>query len=257
MATGRSLDKWKRVYVDGYDLSGFSRTVGPLEITYDEADLTADMSDTVKGYLPNHAHVNLGVLNAVFDNTATVGLHALMNAAGVAREVIVAQGIRAAPAAGDPVFCGVFTHKAYQVEESGGAVVATIPWSGWAADATSKLYAGAWGDLLHASGAETGANTGTGSDNPTANSTAKGGFFIYHVLAGDAGTVTLSVDDSANNSTWLALSGATSGSIAASAGVSGLVAIGTTATVRRYLRWQLALGTAATVTFVSAFCRAY
>lgn len=257
MATGRTKPKWIRVYMDGYNLSGYGRSIGPLEITYDEADLTALMSDTVKGYLPNHAHVNIGTFNGVFDNTATTGLHALLGTAGADRVVTVAYGIRAAPADGDPCFCGQFTQGAYQATEEGGAVTATIPFQGWAADSAVRTYPMAWGTLLHASAAATGANTGTGYDNPTGAATTKGGFFVYHVLAGDDGTVTLSVDDSADNSAWIALSGATSGSINATAGTHGIVALGNTATVRRYLRWQVALGTAVTVTFVSAFCRAY
>ncbi len=261
MGTGRTLDKHSRVYVDGFDLSGFSRAIGPLEITHEEADMTVTMSDTVKGYLRNRTQVNLGVLNALLDNTATTGIHAVLAASGVSRTVIVAKGIRAAPADGDPAFGGTFIHKGYQVETPGGAVVLTVPWSGWAADAATLDYAHPWGALIHASGAETGANTAnSGIDNPEEGATALGGFFVYQVLAAAGSstmTATLSVDDSADNSSWIALSGATSGSIACNVRSAGIVAIGTADTVRRYLRWQLALGTATSVTFVSAFMRAF
>lgn len=255
MATGRTVTRWWRVYSNGYDVSGYTRSIGPLELTYDEADVTT-LSDPVKGYLPNTAQVNVGTLNAVFDNTATSGLHALLSAPA-ARNVLVAIGIRAAPAAGDPCFGGYFSQGAYQIAEDGGAVTANIPFMGWGADASTLLYAGPWGTLLHANGAETAANTGTGFDNPTGAQTLKGGYFMYQILAGDGGTITLSVDDSANNSSFSALSGATSGSINATAGTSGIVALANSATVRQYLRWQLALGTAATCTFVSAFMRAF
>lgn len=260
MTTGRTLTKYWRVYADGYDLSGFGRTIGPLDLEYDEADLTATMSDTVKGYLRNHAEVNCGTLNAVFDNTATTGLHAIMGTAGGNyRNVITAIGIQAAPAQGDPVFGGQFVQKAYQVTDDGGAVTVTIPFSGWGVAGSTLLYATPWGNLLHANSAVTAANTAAGIDNPTEGATAKGGYFMYQVLASSnaSHTATISVDDSANNSDWLALSGATSGVITVTAGVSGLVALGNTATVRRYLRWQIALGTATSVTFVSAFFRNY
>lgn len=258
MATGRTKQKYTRVYVDGYDLSGYGRTIGPLELTYDEADMTVIMSDTVKGYLRNQSHVNCGTLNAVFDNTATTGLHALAGTAGDQRDVLAAIGIRGSPAAGDPCFGGSFIQGAYQVTNDGGAVTATIPYLGH--DVTvNNLYSIPWGILLHANGAETGANSSAGYDNPTGGATTYGGWFMYHILAssGAGHTATLSVDDSANNSTWLALSGATTGSITVTAGVSGLVFLGNTATVRQYLRWQLALGTATSVTFVSAFFRAF
>jgi len=76
MAVGRTAARWTRVYVDGYDVSGMARTIGPLDSVYDEAEMTA-MADGVKTYLPNHPHVNVGTLNTVFDNTATSGIHAL------------------------------------------------------------------------------------------------------------------------------------------------------------------------------------
>ena len=255
MATGRTLDKCTRVYVDGYDMSGYGRTIGPVGIAYDEHDLTADMGDTVKGYLRGHSQVDIGALNGVYDNVATVGPHAVFGgtANGTKRTVLVAYGIRAAPAAGDQSFGGQFLQKAYQTVGE-GAVTTTVPFSGWATDATSLLYGNGWGLLLHASGAETAANTGTGFDCYQADQTLTGGFFIYHVLAGN-GTATISCDDSANNSAFTALSGATSGSINCAVVQHGIVALGNSATVRRYLRWQLALGTATTVTFVSAFMR--
>jgi len=258
MATGRTKDRWKRIYADGYDLSGFTRSIGPMEITFDDIDMTV-WSDTVKGYLPGQAQVNLGTQNCMFDNTATTGLHAVMSTSGVERVVMVAQGIRAAPAAGDPVFCGQFLQGGYQSADDGGAVAVTIPWSGWAADGTTRIYPAGWGVLLHANGAETAPSTATGYDNPTGGATAKGGYFVYQVLTGSGGTVTLKVQDAATNlnASFADLTGATSGSITASAGVSGIVALGNTATVRQYLRWQLVLGTATTVTFVAAFVRGY
>jgi hypothetical protein len=258
VATGRTKHKWWKVYVNGYDMSGYSRTLGPLEVTHEEADLTADMGDTIRGYLKNHTQVNVGTLNAVFDNTATSGLQAVIGTAGNMKTVLAAIGIRAAPAAGDPCFGGQFAHEAFQTVDDGGAVTVTAPFTGWAADSTSLLHGLGFGQLLHASGAETGANAGSGFDNLAGStSTTAGGYMVYHVLdsSNASHTATLSIDDSANNSTWLALSGATTGSITVTAGVSGIIALSPTATVRRYLRWQLALGTATSVTFVLAFMR--
>lgn len=257
--TGRTLPKFDRFYCDGYDLSGVSRTIGPLEQIHDEHDLTADMGDSVKGYLSGALQSNVGTLNAVFDNTATVGLHALMATAGAMRTIVVARGIRAAPAVGDPAFCGQFVHKGYQPDGSSGAAYATLPFSGAAVNAAHLQY-GSWGVLLHENVirlAATGVNTGSGVDNPAAKQTTHGGFFIYEVLAGN-GTATLSVDDSASvGSGFSALSGATSGSITCAAGVSDVVALSPTATVRQFLRWQIAFGNATTVTFVSCFVRGY
>jgi len=265
MATGRIRSKDYRCYVNGYDLSGYSRTIGPLETTYDEADLTANMGDAVKGYLPNMAHVNVGTLNAVFDNTATVGLHALMATAGVAKTVLVPIGIRAAPVQGDPCFGGVFLDKAYQIADSGGAVTATIPFSGWAADnftALTGMTDLAWGQLLHENVARTsvtGVNISDGFDNPTGGATTKGGYFIYQVLAssGAGHTATLSVDDgtSAADADMDPLAGAEYAGVV-TAGVHGIVPAATL-TIRQFLRFQIAFGTATSVTWVCAFMRKY
>ncbi len=264
MSVGRTKHKWWRVYENGRDISGYSRTIGPLEVTYDEANLTADMSDTVKGYLPNTAHTNVGTLNAVFDNTATVGLHALMATAGILKTLLVPIGIRGAPVDGDPCFGGQFVQKAYQVTNDGGGVTVTIPFSGWSVEATSPLYANPFGILLHANAARTeavGVNISDGFDNPTGGATTKGGFFLYQVFAGD-GTATLSVDDgtSAINADMDPLAGATTGVINCAVPSAGII-IPTTQTIRQFVRWQIDFdaggGTATTVTWAAAFFRRY
>ena len=252
MAKGRTVPKFVRVHIDGFDMSGFSRGIGPLVWNYEVADLTAQMGDAVKGYLPGQPDVSPGILNGVFDNTPTSGLHVIASAIAQSRIVMVQIGIQAAPASGDPVFMGRFIQTSYQGSLEGPSVYAQIPFGQW--DVNNLIsYDRPWGDLVHAKGAETAANSANGDVDGLAASTA-GGWMMYHVSAGD-GTATISIDDSADNAAWTALSGATSGSVDCSNVISGIVALGNTATVRRYLRWQLALGTATTVTFTLAFVR--
>lgn len=253
---GRIRLKDRRVWCNGYDVSGYSREIGPLQYEQVEVDVTALMSDTVKGYLPGHTINNLGTLNGVFDNTATTGGHTVLRSlAGSKATVLVAQGVQAAPAQGDPVFGGQYTVGSYQAVDAGGAVFTTTTFQGWAADATFNPSARPWGTLLHASGAETAAQTAAGVDDNAAASAA-GGYMVYHVLAGD-GTATITVQDASTNSdaNFATLAGCTTGSIDCSAVQHGIVQ-STTLTVKRYLRWQIALGTATTVTFVLAFFRA-
>lgn len=251
MATGRTLLKWTQVFMDGYALCGYGRSIGPLKQEYQEADLTGWCND-VMGYLPNQASLGIGEYNGVLDTTATVGLHAVLGTPGTYRNIMVPIGIRGTVAAGDPVYMGRFEQLAYQAAEDGGAMVVNIPFGEW--DAAGMInYSKPWGVMLHANSAATAANTSAGIDDRGA-ATAAGGWLMYQVTAGD-GTATISIDDSANNSDWTALSGATSGSIDCSSVQHGIVALGTTATVRRYLRWQIALGTANTVTFALAFVR--
>lgn len=249
---GRTISKWTRVYADGYDMSGYSRAVGPLAHSFEESDLTC-LSDAVKGVLPGHATLGIGTLNGVMDNTATSGLHVVMNAAGTIRTIMIPVGIQAEPAQGDPVYMGQFEQQGYY-EESNIASYVSLPFAATSVTAATLLYNKPWGWLLRPKTATTGANSSAGIDDNGA-ATAFGGYLCYQVFAGN-GTATISVDDSADNSSFLALSGATTGSIDCSSVKYGIVAIGRTATVRRYLRWQIALGTATSVTFALAFSRA-
>jgi len=249
---GRTVLKHSRAYVDGYDMSGYTRSFGPLEVAFDEHGETA-LTDGVKNVLPGNARISMGTLNGIFDNTATSGLDVIMNAGTGTRDVMLPIGFRAAPAAGDPAFCGQFEQLGY-MEEGEGMLTVSIPFGMASAESTTLLYDKAWGLLLHANSAETGANStaGEGIDNGAA--TALGGIFVYQVFSGD-GTATLSVDDSADDSSYSALSGATSGELDMSNVQSGMVALAVDATVKQYLRFQIALNGASTVTFASAFIR--
>jgi len=253
MATGRTHAKHWRVYASGYDLSSHTLTFGPLTETYSDEGV-ATLTDAVKGTLPGRATIGIGTLNGVFDNTATTGLH-IVAGTTAKRVVMAAGGIRTAPAAGDPVFAGEFEQLGYHaITNDDGIVTVSIPFGASSAAASSLAYGRPWGRLLHALSAATAANSATGAGVDNAAASTAGGFFVYQVTAGD-GTATLSVDDSADDSSYSALSGATSGELDMTSRQSGIVALGTTATVKRYLRWQVSLNTATTVTFASAFVR--
>lgn len=251
MTEGRTtLNNW-RAYVGGYDLSGYTRSFGPLACTFDEGVDDA-ISFSVKGTWPGNAVVSMGALNGLFDNTATSGLHALMSGAGVKRDVMLACGIQAAPANNDPVFCGQFLQGAYQVDPATNPVTATIPFSNSIVTASMLDYAQPWGTLLLARAAKTAANTATGLDQLA--QTTKGGWMMYQVFAGD-GTAAIKVQDASNNADGDFGDLLTSGTIDCSNPISGVVALARSATVKQYVRWQIALGTANTVTFALAFMR--
>lgn len=256
MATGRTVNKWLRVYADGYDLSGYASSIGPLAWKYATARYFA-FSDAVVSYLPSTPEVSVGNFSGIFDNTATSGLHALLSSAGAKHIVTTAVGIRGAPAQGDPVFVHQPYQGSYQIKQDGEAVMASIDFTNNANDGTTLAYSHPWGVLLNANVARTAVNSSTGIDDVGVTSTAYGGYFVYHVTAGN-GTATLKVQDAASNvdGSFTDLSGATSGSINCATPTAGIVALARTATVRRYLRWQIVLGSATTVTFVAAFVRA-
>lgn len=254
MTVGRTVQQYTRVYIDGYDLSGYARQIGPLKIE-GESEPAASFTDAIKNVLVNQVSLGLGTLNGFFDNTATSGLHVVANGAGVKRVVMCPVGIRGVPAQGDPTWCGEFAQLSYNAVPEQGFVTAAIEFGQAHGTGAHNQYQKAWGTLLHAKSVETDVNSAVGIDG--AAQTTAGGFLCYHLFTSD-GTVTLKVQDASSNldGSFGDLSGATSGSIdATTTPVSGIVALATTATVKRYLRWQLALGTASTATFALAFVR--
>lgn len=256
MARGRSLVDYERVYIDGYDMSGYTVDPGERGCTFEEYDNGVTLGDAIKGTLTGQPTWNFGPLNGVFDNTATSGIHVLANAAqGARRNIMHIRGVRGAIAVGDDTFCAPMIQTKYT---GSGAQIVTATLE-FAHDNTSGLlYRNPFGVLLHALTAETGANSSNTPNADDGAATAKGGWLQYHILSiTGSGTVTISIDDSANETSWSALSGATSGAIAtATAPTSGFIQLGVTAAVRQYLRWQLALGgSASACTFALSFQR--
>jgi len=252
MTTGRTTLRHWRVYIDGRDLSGYSRSFGPLACTFDEGVDDA-VTLTVKQTLIGNATVGMGTLNGIFDNTATSGMHAVLSSAGVSRTVLIAGGIQAAPAIGDPAFCGQFNQADYQVGGGDNPITATVQFANTASGAGNLYYAQPWGVLAHHLVAVTAANTAAGIDQ--AAQTTKGGYMVYQVTASD-GTATIKIQDASTNSDGSFGDLLSSGVIDfTGGGKSGIVALAPSATVKRYIRWQVALGTANTVTFAAAFIR--
>lgn len=246
MTRGRSLPDFERFYMDGYDLSGFATDTGERGVDFNPAS-SKTLADAVVGSLPTKPTVNIGPVVGVFDNTQTSGLHVLSIAGqGSRHNVMVARGVQAPPVFGDDVFCAPMLLSAYKSTPGEGVVAARSDWAGPDVQA-ALVYTRFFGSLLHEFKAEAGANAAnTNVDNGAAS--AAGGWLMYHIYSiTGAGTVTVSIDESSTgNSGWAALTGATSGAIAtASAPTSGIVQLATTAAVKRYLRWQIAFGGAA------------
>lgn len=249
----RTTSNWLRTYIDGYRMGGYTEKIGPLTEEYPELKRDA-LTDPVSGALPGRARLSPGTLNGIFDNTS-LGLHALAKDGNSIRQLIVAIGENAEPVAGCHVFAGAFRQLNYQAVGD-GIIAATVSFAGWDIGAATRAYDKAFGLLLHPDSAETAVNTAVGIDGLAA--TAYGGYLAYQILAGN-GTATIKVQDAATNTnpSFSDLSGATTGSINCATPSAGIVALGNTATVRQYLRWQIVFGTATTVTFLLAFIRRY
>jgi len=261
----RTNKKWIRLYVDGYDLSGYVRDAGSLGFVADAVP-DACITDAVKNALVGQITVTCGPLNAVLDNDGTTypaGLWDTFKGAGTPHVVTVAIGTLAAPAQGDPVFSWTLDETSFQMNEGTGFM--SINLSLDQAALITSLYNDPFGYVLHPKGAETGANSGNNVISMGQGAqTDLGGLFVYHLFTasggGGAGTATLSMDGSADGSTsWLATTGATSPALVTGNTVTvpqaGIIQLGSTAAVRRYLRWQLALVTATSATFFAGFIR--
>jgi len=246
--------KFTRVYYDGYDISGYANDIGALDWLYD-VTLGAAFSDEVMNGLNGKVSISAGTINAYLDNDTAGLLNIAKAVSDAGHSLMIGFGTASIPVAGDPMFAWKFQQSSYQSANAEGFTPATVKVSNASFEGV-LTHRKPWGNILHPKGAETAVNTAVGIDDNGAAS-ALGGIFCYQLLSSN-GTVTLSVEDAATNTnpSFAALSGATSGSIDASVTpASGMVALGVAATVRRYLRWQLAFGTATTASFVLGFIR--
>jgi len=253
-----------RFYVDGYDISGYSRDIGEFGISHDDA-VDSSVTKAIKGHWIGQATVTPGVINAVLDDTAG-GLHASLRTS-TDRDLMVAIGKLAAPVDGDIAFCGQFPQNSYRGGgDATGLVAATLSLGEGQHGASTLGYACPFGRLLLAHAAKTAANSAVGFDNYSGAATALGGWMMYQISAaagtGDI-TATLKVQHAATNLDGSFADLLSSGVLNLGSGgtfggpYSGVVALGHTADVYRYTRWQIALGTATSVTAAIAFMRAY
>jgi len=249
----RTNAKNHRVYIDGYDLSGYARALPTIDWGYEVA-AEAALSDGINNIVLGQGFINLDALNVFLENDAA-GAFAKHSANSGEVNVSFAMGTTAAPAAGDPAFAWKFKQSMYKAEAGDGFVNANIGFGGPSSEGV-LTYSKPWGNILHPLGAETGANSAVGIDDVGAASTA-GGVFFYHATTSD-GTFTLTAEEASTNTdgNFALITGATSAEIDASAAPKhGLVALGTTAAIKRYLRFQISLNGAGTATFFCGFIR--
>lgn len=248
----RTHQKHLRVYVDGLDLSGYTRSVGVLSQSF-AAEPDAALTDECKNILVGQGEVTAGVINAFLSNDAN-GAHALLKNGFGTRDLLIAIGANAEPKDGDNVFAWTFEESEYKAEGGAGFVAATLT-PGGSSQFAPLDYSKPWGKLLHAKSAEIAVNDALGIDFGAVPS--NGGIFVYHLLSSD-GTVTLKAQHAATNADaeFSDIPGATSGSITAEVTPkSGNVPLAVDETIKRYVRWQIELGTALTATFVVAFVK--
>jgi len=245
--------KFTRIYGNGYDLSCIASNIGTVGYNTEAPSVSAYCDEVMNTVLGN-SNIVAGPVNGFLAPSATTGFHERLSGGNAIMDFMVAFGDSGLPEVGDPVFAWKMQQAGY-MSESGGVMAVNVTLSN-SAKTASITYDNPFGFLAHAKGAETAVNTGVAVIDAGA-STTKGGVFVYQLFSSN-GTVTLSLDEASTNTNpnFAALTGATSGSINASVTPkSGFVALSKTATVKRYIRWQLAFGTATTATFACAFLR--
>lgn len=250
----RTTSRWLRGYLGGYSISGDLVNYGQANHAFAEVDVTGG-SDEISGFLPGLPDVSLGPIQGLLDNT-TNHLHGLAIAASGAQVITVAVGRQAAPAQGDPCFCHSPEFLKYQAQDVGGGSFVAIEVGKRSARATANPFYEPWGWLLDPGlVAKTAVNAAIGIDDFGA-ATNFGGYQVAQILAGN-GTATIKTQHASTNTnpSFADLAGATTGVVDCATPKALVAATARGLTVNRYLRWQIVLGTATTVTFVLAFVR--
>lgn len=239
----RGASRFNRLYLAGADVSCSTLEMDAVGVEY-ESDKLASWCEQVRGSIPGGPGITIGQLSGYLD---TERLHTLRDT--TSSVMTLAFGGTVAPAAGCPVFSAPVIVKNYRAGE--GNTISTVTMQ-FDSDSTALSIPMPFGVLLHAHGAETGTNTGAGIDAGLA--TAHGAWMAYHITAiSGTGSATITVEDSADNVSFSAVSGLTA--TVTAAGVSGWAQTSVTATVRRYTRWQLSLTGMTSITFALALMR--
>jgi hypothetical protein len=193
----RTNKKYIRLYIDGYDMSGYTRDAGTLGEVSDAVE-DAAVTDAVKNALVGQTTISCGPINAILDNDGVAypaGMFSTFGQAGTNHVVSVAIGTLNAPAIGDPVFSAALAETSFQVSEGTGFVSVNLGLDK-AVPGSQTLYDDAFGYILHPFGTETGTNAANQTIEMGGSATALGGIFVYHLFKSvGGGTVVIKMQD--------------------------------------------------------------
>lgn len=261
----RSISRFSRFYAGGYDLSGETRSIGPLSWEHDQTD-DACLDWEIKGGYCGSPTILTGQVNTILRHETDASLSPLDWLDGMAgtNAVIMAPiGEMAAPVAG--VHTWMTAQRMKPPVMSGGGesemttVTLTFAPSGFLSDSAGTLlaYNNPWGRLIHAKAARTAANTATGYD--WGASTTHGGWMMAQIFAvAGTGSVTITAQHASTNSdgSFSNITGLTTGAVADTSIPTAVIAqAATTATIERYTRWQISLSGITSVTFALSLAR--
>lgn len=245
MAKGKNKTlRWARLYVDGYNLSGDSRTISGFDNMIGEVDLSG-WSETVRHFARDH-RLTTGIngYQAIANDTATTGAYTILNTAS-SHDVAFLFGGGAAPTVGDIAY--LLKAEQLSAESAFDSSLAVI-------QADFKPLAGydykPIGVVL--SGESSISSTTTFASVNNGAATTNGWIMQMHIVATSSGDYAFKIEDSADGSSWGDLTSGVftiDGSAIASETVSAA-----SGTVKQYIR-LVATRTAGACTPVCVFSR--
>ena len=246
MTTGKGkMERYARIYVGGYDLSGDARTFSGLDNKVDAVDFTG-WSNAVRQFLGNMRMVGVRGFQA-FANDVTGGAFAVLKDSDVDAALSILFGSNAAPAAGNTAYLLDSIQIGSDSTFEGGAGVIQgdflIDAAGGSGGSNPLGY------VLLPSTSLSSTTNGTTVDTES-GSTTVGYSANIHIIATSSGDYAFKIQDSTNGSSWADLASfSIDGSAIASEHISSV-----TAQVDRYVRF-VATKTAGTVTAICTFAR--
>lgn len=234
---GKTHGRHVRILLDGANISGDVRAIGGVGTRFDQAEATG-LGNTLKQFVAGQGEAIVEGLSALFSNVEEAtgptaqGSHTELSAQEV-YNASVFMGIRAAPSIGVPTFSAQMQQMSYTVDATNtDAVLVAAELKGTVETSQARDV---WGAAL-AVGTEISATTNHTSVDGGASSA--GGLIAYLHLPVTTGamasnTYAFKLQDSANDSTFADISGATF-SIDGSAVASERIEV--SGTVRQYVR---------------------
>jgi len=239
------VERYARIYVGGYDLSGDARTFSSLDNNFGEVDFTG-WSESVRNYLSNgHRIVGIRGFQALVNDTSGRAFDQLKSAEN-SSQVSLLFGGGGAPAPGDPAYVLPSVQMSDTANFDSGAGMITADFIPEASQMSAN-YDNPMGVVL-ADSTSISATTNYTSSDFGAQTTA-GWSANLHVTATSLGNFAIVIEDSADDSVW-----ATLGTFTSTAGSVESEFLSGSGTVDRYVRIT-ATRTAGTVTIIVTFAR--
>jgi hypothetical protein len=217
-----------RLYAQNYDLSGDVGAVDSIAMSRAQLDVTGIDKEFYER-LPGIGDASLS-FTGFFNRT---NAHAALSPMGTGAKVV---SVAFSTAIGAPTASISASQETYNTTRGpDGSLTVQSAFQSFAG------YGVEWGALLTAGGTVSATGTATSTVDNTAASTAGAAAYL-HVFSVTAGTVTVTVQASADNAAFTAVSGLAF--TATAAGTAERVATASGAAIARYTRYNVAGGTA-------------